>query len=158
MALVEGYSDFVLCFKMELKNVVLGHHVHQSLWTSTVGENIFTASDKREGALSYNKLAIGVYKDEKCSLLVGHLPIEISRLSYHFLKKSSENKIIVKITGKTEREIRLAVPANYLYITKDKNCSTILEAELEKRKTLFRDLKLKFYKKGVYRQFPFFMK
>ena len=134
------------------------HHVYQSVWTSTVGENLFTASDKWEEALSYDEFAIDVYKDEKSSLLVGHLTIEISRLSYHFLKKSSENKIIVKITGKRKREIGLAVPANFVYITKDKNCSIILEAELEKRKTLFQDLKLKFYKKGVYRQFPFFMK
>ena len=156
MARAEGYSDFILCYKMELKCLVHGHHVYQSVWTSTVGENLFTAPDKREEALSYDEFAIDVYKGEKCSLLVGHLPIEISSLSYHFLKKSSENKIIVKITGKRVREIGLVVPANFVYITKDKNCSIILENELEKRKTLFQDLKLKFYKKGVYR--PFFMK
>ena len=129
-----------------------------TVWTTTVGENLFTAPEKRAEELSYEEVAIGVNKDEKCSLLVGHLPIEISSLSYHFLKKSSENKIIVKITGKREREIGLVVPANFVYITKDKDCSVILEAELQKRKILFQDLKLKFYKKGVYRQFPFFMK
>ena len=134
-----------------------GHHAYQSVWASTVGENLFTAQDKWEKVLSYHEFAIGVYKNEKCSLLAGHLPIEISNLSYQFLKKSSENKIIVKITGKREREIDLVVPANFVFITKDKNCSIILEAELENRKTLFRDLKLKFYKKGVYRQFMFFL-
>ena len=110
MAHVEGYSDFVLCYKTELKSVVRGHHVYQPLWTSNVGEKLFTAPDKREETLSYDEFAISVYKDEKCSLLVGHLPIEISSLSYHFLKKSSENKIIVKITGEREREIGLVVP------------------------------------------------
>ena len=54
------------------------------------------------------------------------------------------------ITGKREREISLVVLANFVYITKDKNCSIILEAELEKRKALFQDLKFKFYKKGIY--------
>ena len=155
MACVKGYSDFILCYKTELKSVVYGHHVYQSVWTSTVGENLFTAPDKREEALSYDEFAIRIHKDERC-LLAGHLPIKISSLSYRFLKKSSENKIIMKITGKRVREIGLAVPANFVYITKDKNCSIILENELEKRKTLFQDLKLKFYKKGVYR--PFFMK
>ena len=100
MARVEGYSDFVLCYKTELKSVVRGHHVYQSVWSSTVGANLFTAPDKREEALCYDEFAIGVYKDEKFSLLVGHLPIEISNLSYHSLKKSSENKIIAKITQK----------------------------------------------------------
>ena len=52
MVSVEGYFDFVLCYKMELKRVVRGHHVYQSVWTCTVGENLFTAPDKREEALS----------------------------------------------------------------------------------------------------------
>ena len=112
--------------------------------------------DKREEALSYDEFTIGVYKDEMCSLLVEHWPIEISISSYHFLKKSSENKIIVKIMRKREREIGLVVPANFVYITKDKSCLNILEIELEKRKTLLQDLKLKFYKKGLDWQFPFF--
>ena len=100
MARNECYSNFVLCYKTELKSMVRGHHICQLVWTSTVGENLFFAPDKKEEALSYNEFAIGVYKDENCSLLVGHLPIEISSLSYHFLKKSSENKITVKIKGK----------------------------------------------------------
>ena len=95
MARVEGYSDFILCYKTDLESVVREHHVYQSLWTSNVGENLFTAPDKME-ELSYNEFAICIYKDKNCSLLVGHLPIEISSLSYHFLKKSSENKIIRK--------------------------------------------------------------
>ena len=45
--------------------------------------------------------------------------------------------------GKRQREIGLVVPATFVYITKDKNCSIILEATLEKRKTFFPDLKLK---------------
>ena len=89
MAHVKGYCDFVLCYKTTLKSVVCGHHVYQSVWISTVGENLFTAPDKREEALIYDEFAIGVYKEEKCSLLVGHLPIKISSLSYHFLKKLS---------------------------------------------------------------------
>ena len=116
--------------------MVRGYHVYQSAWTSTVGENRFTAPDKREEALSYDEFAIGVYKDEKCILLVGHLPIKISSLSYHFLKKSSENKIIVKNTEKREKEIGLVVPANFAYITKDKNCSIILKTKLENKKNI----------------------
>ena len=64
----------------------------------------------------------------------------------------------MKITGKREREVGLVVPANFVCIAKDKNCSIILEADLENRKKLFQDLKLKFYKKAVYRKVLFFMK
>ena len=87
MAHVEGCSDFVLCYKTELKSLVCGHHVYQSVWTSTVGENLFTAPDKRKETLSYDGFDFGVYEDEKCSLLFGHIPIDISSLSYHFLKR-----------------------------------------------------------------------
>ena len=110
MARVEGYSDFVLCYKTELKSVVHGNHVYQSVWTSTIGKNLFTATDKSEETLSYNEFAINVYKNKKCSLLVGHLLVEISSLSYNFLKKSSENKTIVKIMENREGEIGLSQP------------------------------------------------
>ena len=86
MAGVEGYSDFILCYKTELKSVVRGHHVYQSVWTSTIGKNLFTATDKSEETLSYNEFAINIYKNKKCSLLVGHLLVEILGLSYNFLK------------------------------------------------------------------------
>ena len=137
MTRVEGYSDFVLCCKTELKIAVRGHHVYQSVRSSTVGENLFTAPDKREEALSYDEFAIGVYKDEKCSLLAGHLPIEISNLSYHSLKKSSENKIIAKITRKRQREIDLVVPANSVYITKDNYHSNYFGDRITEKMNIF---------------------
>ena len=52
--------------------MVRGHHVYQSVWTSTVGDKLFTAPDKREEAFSYDEFAIGVYKGENCSLLLEH--------------------------------------------------------------------------------------
>ena len=137
MARVEDYSDFVLCYKAELKSAVRGHHVYQPVWSSTVGENLSTAPDKREEALSYDEFAIGVFKDKKCSLLVGHLPIEISNLSYQSLKRSSENKIIAKITRKREREIDLVVPANSVYITKDNYHSNYFGYRITEKMNIF---------------------
>ena len=137
MARVEDYSDFVLCYKTELKSAVRGHHVYQPVWSSTVGENLSTAPDKMEEALSYDEFAIGVYKDKKCSLLVGHLPIEISNLSYHSLKRSSENKIIAKITRKREREIDLVVPVNSVYITKDNYHSNYFGDRITEKMNIF---------------------
>ena len=40
----------------------------------------------------------------------------------------------------------VVVPANFVYITTDKNCPISSETELEKRNALFQDLKLKFCK------------
>ena len=149
---------------MELKSVLRGRHFYQLVWTSTVGEKLFTAPDKREEALSYDEFVIGVHKDEKCNLLVGHLPIEISSFSYHFLKVIGKQNNCENY-GKKGKRNWFSSPTQlclYRFVSTffiwDKNCSIILEARLEKRKILFQDQKLKFYKNGVHGQFPFFMK
>lgn len=60
----------------------------------------------RKEAKDYDKYAVGVYKE---NLLVGHIPIEISSLCFHFLNHKVENKIKAFITGKGHREIGLVV-------------------------------------------------
>ena len=93
----------------------------------------------------------------QCNLqhhLVGHVPIEISSLCYHFLKKSKTNNLNAVITGKRQREVGLVVPAKYSFETDDKKYAEILEKELVKRKELFPTVALKFKKKGLYRNFP----
>ena len=68
-----------------------------SVWSSTVGEVLDTKQGNREEAKDYNKFAIGVYKGD---LLVGHVPIEISSLCYHFLHNNKQNMLTTIVTGK----------------------------------------------------------
>ena len=72
-----------------------------SVWSSAVGETLNTKPDNRDEVKDYNKFAIGVFKD----LLVGHVPIKISSLRYHFLNNNEHN------TGKRNQEAGLVVPA-----------------------------------------------
>ena len=96
-----------------------------SVWSAAVVGELFAAPDPREEAREYDKLAVGLYKEENDQkLLVGHVLIEISSLCYHFLKKSKTNSLIIVITGK----------------------------RLVERKELFPTLGLKFKKKGFYRK------
>ena len=124
----------------------------------------FHCSRQKGRALSYDEFVIGVYKDEKCNLLVGHLPIEISSFSYHFLKVIGKQNNCENY-GKKGKRNWFSSPTQlclYRFVSTffiwDKNCSIILEARLEKREILFQDQKLKFYKNGGHGQFPFFMK
>ena len=48
------------------------------------------------------------------NVLVGHVPIEISSLCYHFLHEFPGNNIDAVITGKRHREVGLVVPAKYI--------------------------------------------
>ena len=137
--------------------MVCWHHVYQSVWTSTVGENLFTASDKWEEALSYDEFAIDVYKDEKSSLLVGHLTIEISRLSYHFLKKSSENKIIENY-GKKGKRNWFSSPSQLglrFILLKIKTVQLFWSPNLRKEKHCFKIWNLSFMKKVYIDNFRF---
>ena len=159
MARVNGYFSFRVCHKTESASVIRGHHVCMSVWSAAVGEKLFAAPDPRDEAREYDKFAVGLYKEENDQkLLVGHVPIEISSLCYHFLKKSKTNTLNAVITGKRQREVELGlvVPVKYSFETDDKKCAEILEKELVKRKELFPTVVLKFKKKGLYRKFPMY--
>ena len=79
------------------------------VWGATKGEE---APDIRNEAKDYDKYDVGVYKEK---LLVGHIPIEISSLCFHFLNRNVGNKIKAVITGKRHREIWLVVPAKLVF-------------------------------------------
>ena len=92
------------------------------------------------------------------NLFVGHMPIEISSLCFHFISQDPGNNIKALITGKRQWGIGLVVPAKLIFITNNKRFSEVLENELIKRKNKFPMVTLKFEKKGVYRKFPFYLK
>ena len=99
-----------------------------------------------------DKNAVGLYKKD---ILVGHIPIEISSLCFHFINQDPRNKIKALTTGKQQREIGLVVLAKLIFLTNNKQFLEILENDLVKRKNKFPTLTLKFKKKGVYYTFPF---
>ena len=57
--------------------------------------------------------------------LVGHAPVELSSLIYHFLNASSENRMTVEVTGKRKQEVGLVVPAKFNALTKDKKTAKV---------------------------------
>ena len=123
--------EFQMRFKVQFNSVVRGHHIYKDDWTPKIGEILEAKKDTREEAVANDKYAIGLYKGDK---LVGHIPIEISRLSYHFLNESSENRIQGVVIGKRTREVGLVVPVEYTAATIDKVTAKIFLSELKKRK------------------------
>ena len=83
-------KQFTVCYKTEVTSIVRGHHVYKKVWDATIGEMLEAASDDREEAKEYEKYAVGLYKRD---LLVGHIPIEISSLCFHFINQDPGNKI-----------------------------------------------------------------
>ena len=131
-------TPFTVCYKTEVISIIRGHYVYMEVWNAAIGEVLDAASDEYD---------VGVYKKD---LLVGHIPIELSSLCYHFINQDPGNKIKALITGKRHREIGLVVPAKLVFLMNNKRFSEVLENELVKRKNMFPTLTLKFNLKGVY--------
>ena len=81
------------------------------------------------------------------------MPIEISSLLYHFLKKGTSNCMRAKVTGKKMREIGLVVPTSFEAYTKSKKDAITLDKELAKRKEMFSTFDIKHKQKRFYRRF-----
>ena len=78
-----------------------------------IEEWLVCKKDNRQDALEHDPTAVGVYKEssEDSSLaLVGHVPIELSRLVAAFLGASKKHSISVQVCGKRQLEVGLIVP------------------------------------------------
>ena len=64
-------------------------------------------------------------------VLVGHVPIELSRLMKNLLEANTENKLVAQVTRKGKREIGL-VSARFAASTTDLGLAKILETEYAK--------------------------
>ena len=66
---------------LQFKSVIRGHHVYRDIWTPVKDETVLCTEDEREEAKSFDKYAVGTFKN---NVLVGHVPIELSRLIYYY--------------------------------------------------------------------------
>ena len=120
-----------------------------------MGETVLSRKDTWEEAIEYNKYAIGIFKKQE--QLVGHIPIELSQLIYHFLNESNENFIEASVSGKRKREIGIVVPAKHMAFTKTQRMANILQSELKNKKGKYDLLTFKIITKRVCK-FPYFRK
>ena len=69
-------------------------------------------------------------------VLVGYLPIELSKLIAFFID-TEDNHVQAVVTGKRKREVGLSVPAKFNCFTPSKRHAKILRDELLKRKNSY---------------------
>ena len=74
--------EFEMKSILQFKSVIRGHHVYHTIWTPVKNETVVCVEDECKEAKSFNKNAVGTFKD---NVLVGYVPIELSRLIYYFL-------------------------------------------------------------------------
>ena len=70
--------------------------------------------DDRKEAKQHDEYAIGTYLEANTgSELVGHVPMELSYLSYTFPRAYDDNEISVKVTGSRRLENGLVIPGTF---------------------------------------------
>ena len=84
--------------------------IYKAVWTPRQEEWLVCKKDIRQEELEHDPNAAGVYKEssEDSSLaLVGHVPIELSRLVAGFLGASKMHSVFVQVCGKRKRRSNL---------------------------------------------------
>ena len=149
-------DSFTMRYVTEFETVVRGHHVYKTIWSAVTGEVLYTRPDDRVEATNYDPYAIGVYKEEACLTLVGHVPVEISHILHHFLGAQLLNRVMVTITGKRKREAGLVVPAKYQIYTSERKTDKIQSTALLSIQNSYTTLELKYTGKKIHFTVPIF--
>ena len=107
-----------------IESTVRGHHIFKDTWTSHINEEL--AVQVEEGNV-FNEHAVAVQnRDER---VVGHLPREISRKCWFFLRKK-HSKMTCKITGHRHlskfRGKGLVVPCIYIFEGKQNHIEKLI--------------------------------
>ena len=137
-----GVVSFEILYKIEISCGIEGHHVYKRMWTPDLNEKLDRKKDNREEALSNDEHAVGVFTND--GTLVGHIPIELSRLIDYFMKTAEENFVSALVIGPWKCEVGLDVLAKFSAFTKDKRVANILHKELLKIRTKYSHFEMKF--------------
>ena len=81
--------NFKMVYKIEFTCGIRGHHVYKTNGTPVLNEKLSSKKDNREKSLSYDEHSVEVFK--KDGILVGHIPIALSRLIDYLMKANKEN-------------------------------------------------------------------
>ena len=83
-----------------------GHHIYKDIWTPVIGEELTVIPEETN---EHDPHAIAVLKDEA---IVGHVPHELSRILFFFMKRS-RSSIVCEIKGRRKHSLGLEVPCVY---------------------------------------------
>jgi len=84
--------------ELSLKSVVRGYHVYMRIWDPVIGD-ILACKQERDN--DEDEFAVAVCPIESLdSLIVGHIPREISRICWYFLEEGGS--ILCEISGRRQ--------------------------------------------------------
>lgn len=111
-------------FEFTFQSCIRGYHIYKDIWEPKIDEEV---NGHIEDNNDYDKFAVAFLKNKK---IVGHVPLEYSKVCNFFLKRGGH--ITAKITGKRENNnCGLELPALYIFKGSKKD-TDILQKLLKK--------------------------
>ena len=93
---------------LDVTSVVRGHHIYKEVWRPIVGERLLVTN---EVGNAHDRRAVSVQKEGQ---IVGHVPRQISRIIFYFLRREGTAGICV-IVGRRKKGKGLEVPCIYQF-------------------------------------------
>lgn len=119
-------------YTYEMESEIRGYHVYGSSWKPKIGDLLLT---DREVSNEDDKFAVAVYEELGLNELdgkkiVGHLPVEFSRIAAYFIENDGE--ISCKVTGKRKHSKGprggMAIPCKLCWTSSNKRHVKKLDA------------------------------
>ena len=109
-----------------IESVVRGHHVYKAVWAPLLGEQLET---ERELDNEHDRFAVAVIK---AGQTVGHMPIEISKISWYFLQRRTNNINCIISEKRKRSEKGLEVPCTYVFTGKPSHVQKLIQLFMNK--------------------------
>ena len=91
------FSYKLFFYEIKIDAPLRGHNVYKEMWTPQKDKILYSKKDYCSEALDIDKHAVDIYKEDR---LVGHVPIELSRIISYFLQESETNEVKVAVSAK----------------------------------------------------------
>ena len=88
----------MMALSYSIETVIRGYHVYGAVWSARQGEVLYY---DRELANPEDEFAVAVKLQDSSRTTMSHIPRELSRLAWHFIRRGGH--ITFKVTGKRER-------------------------------------------------------
>ena len=92
-------TAFNRSMELRVEGVIRGHHVYKRIWMPRLGEQLTLAPESDN---DHDRRAVAVLKG---SIVVGHVPLSLSRIVWYFLRRGTVVLEGVKCLGVEEKDL-----------------------------------------------------
>ena len=114
-------EEVTMARSFRIESTVRGHHVYKTRWSPSIGEELCCEVEEDN---TFDRYAVAVTKDER---VVGHVPRELARICYFFLKKQHSTMTCTVTDKRRPSDGKgLVVPCIYIFNGKERHVQKLI--------------------------------